>query len=370
MYPVSTTFLKTLATSHTMVARVDAYYAGQLVRANLPFDSGSVTVDRGSKSRRKLSLTVSDPALLPWGETDPLAPYGQQLVVSRGIRYTNGAEEWVPLGTFRIDNPSGDAHFGPVTVSGTTMESAVIDDKFQVPTTTRGMGGCVDAMTTLIRQTLPDAVVTNLTAGNRNPPVAVATWDAGNDRWDAITQIARAMSAEIYVDAQDRFAITDLPDVVNDAVAWDITEGEGGNLISSARSVSRTAVCNAVVASGENTASGAAPVGATARDTSPTSPTRWGGPFGKVTKFISSALWLTEGDCQSAANFALFDAIAPNVETSLSALPNPAVEGNDIIRLIHAGRKERYLVQSVGIPLTADGDFSVSLRGGKEDEAP
>jgi hypothetical protein len=369
MYPVTPTFLRTLATSHVMVARVDAYYAGQLVRANLPFDSGSVTVDRASKSRRKLSLTVPDPALLPWGETDVLSPYGQQLVVSRGIRYTNGDEEWVPLGTFRIDDPSGDVHFGPVTVSGTTMESAIIDDKFQVPTTTRGLGGCVDAMTTLIRQTLPDAVVTNLTTGNRNPVVAVAMWDAGSDRWDAITQIARAMSAEIYVDAQNRFVITDLPDVVNGPVAWDIAEGEGGNLISSARSISRTAVYNAVVASGENTASGAAPVSAYARDTGPTSPTRYGGPFGKVTKFISSALWITAGDCQNAANFDLYDAIAPNVQTSLDTLPNPALEGNDIIRLTHAGRKERFLMQSLTVPLTAEGDFSITLRGGKE-EAP
>ncbi len=370
MYPVSPTFLRTLATSHTMVARVDAYYAGQLVRASVPFSSGSVTVDRGSKTRRKLSLTVSDPALLPWGATDVLAPYGQQLVVSRGIRYTNGAEEWVPLGTYRIDNPSGDTHFGPVTVAGTTMESAIIDDKFQVPTTTRGMGGCVDAITTLIRQTLPDAVVTNLTSGNRNPAVAIATWDAGADRWDAVVQIALAMSATIYVDAQNRFVITDLPDVVNDPVAWDITDGEGGNLISSARSINRTGVCNAVVASGENTASGAAPVSAVARDTDPNSPTRWGGQFGKVTKFISSALWITQGDCQNAANFALFDAIAPNLETSLDVLPNPAIEGDDIVRLINAGRKERYLVQAATIPLTATEDFSITLRGGKEDEAP
>lgn len=367
MYPVSSRFLQTLATSHVMVARVDAFYAGQLVRADLPITDGSVTVDRASKSRRRLSLVIADPAYLPWGETDPLAPYGQELVVSRGIRFSDGSEEWVPLGTFRIDNPSGDTHFGPVTVSGTTMESAIIDDKVQAPVTTRGMGGCVDAITTLIRQTLPNAVVTNLTPGNRNPAVATATWDAGSDRWDAITQIARAMSAEIYVDAQNRFVITDLPDVVNGSVAWDIGDGEGGNLISSARSISRTAVYNAVVASGENTASGAAPVSAVARDTSPTSPTRWGGPFGKVTKFISSALWITQGDCQNAANFELFEATAPNVETTLDTLPNPALEGSDIVRLTQSEHKERFLVQSLTIPLTAGGDFSITLRGGKEE---
>ncbi|WDM16735.1 DUF5047 domain-containing protein [Streptomyces lavenduligriseus] len=367
MYPVSAKFLQTLSTSHVMVAKVDAYYNGSLKAAGLPFTDGSVTVDRGSKTRRTISLTVAGNKLLPWAETDALAAYGQQLVVSRGIRYANGAEEWVPLGTFRINEPAGDVHSGPVTISGASMECAIIDDKFQVPVTTRGQAGCVDAITTLIRETLADAVVVNLTAGQRNPPVAVATWDANADRWDAVCQIALAMRAEIYVDAQNRFVITDLPDVVNGSVAWDIAEGEGGNLISAGRSMTRTGVYNAVVASGENTASGSAPVSGTAKDTNPSSPTRWGGPFGKVTKFISSALFSSAADCAAAAEYALFDATAPNVQTSLASLPNPALEGNDIIRLNYAGRKERYLVQSLTIPLTVEGSFSINLRGGKED---
>ncbi|MET9126903.1 DUF5047 domain-containing protein [Streptomyces sp. NPDC004528] len=369
MYAVTTAFLTALATSHTMVARVDAYYAGAPTLPNLPFTDGAVTVDRGSKTRRSLSLTIADPRYLPWAATDPLAVYGQQLVVSRGIRYANGAEEVVPLGTFRINEPTGDVRTGPVTLTGTSMECAIIDDKFQVPTSTRGYGGCVDAITALVRQTLPDSIIVNLTAGTRNPTCAVATWDANADRWDAVTQIAAAMQAEIYVDAQNRFVITDLPDVVNGTVAWDIAEGEGGTLLSESRTMSRTAVCNAVVASGENSAAGSAPVSAISKDTSLTSPTRWGGPYGKVTKSISSALWTTVGACQAAADYALFDAIAPNIQTSIASLPNPALEGNDIIRAISVGRKYRYLVQSVTVPLTATGSFALTLRGGKEDAA-
>jgi hypothetical protein len=177
------------------------------------------------------------------------------------------------------------------------------------------------------------------------------------------------MQAEIYVDAQNRFVITDLPDVVNGAVAWDIAEGEGGTLISSARTMSRTAVYNAVVASGENSSSGSAPVSAVATDNEPTSPTRWGGPFGKVTKSISSARWVSVGACQAAADYALYDATAPNIQASIDSLPNPALEGNDIVRLSHVGRKERYLVQSLSVPLTAEGSFSISLRGGKDEAA-
>lgn len=367
MYAISDAFKAALTTSHIMVARVDAFYAGALTLANLPISDGSVTVDRGSKTRRTLSLTIADPSYLPWNATDPLAAYGQQLVVSRGVQFANGATEVVPLGTFRINEPSGDVHTGPVTITGASMEAAIIDDKFQVPTTTRGYTGCVDAITALIRQTLPDAVITNLTAGARNPSCAVATWDADSDRWDAVCQIASAMQAEIYVDAQNRFVITDLPNVVTGTVAWNIAEGEGGTLISAARKMSRTAVCNAVVASGENAAAGSAPVSAIAKDTVSGSPTLWGGPFGKVTKSISNSLWTTSAICQSAADYALFDAIAPNIQTSLDALPNPALEGNDIIRVTAKGKPYRYLVQSLSVPLTAQGSFAITLRGGKEE---
>ncbi|CAO0836159.1 hypothetical protein SMICM17S_07166 [Streptomyces microflavus] len=94
----------------------------------------------------------------------------------------------------------------------------------------------------LIRQTLPDAVIVNTTAGSRNPACAIATWDAGADRWDAVQQIALSMQAEIFVDALDRFVIADIPDVSTAAVVCAIAEGEGGTLMSAARAMSRTAV--------------------------------------------------------------------------------------------------------------------------------
>jgi hypothetical protein len=133
--------------------------------------------------------------------------------------------------------------------------------------------------------------------------------------------------------------------------------------------MTRTAVCNAVVASSENTSSNIAPVSAVAYDTDSTSPTRWGGPFGRVPKFVSSSLWTSTGTCLAIAQFLLFDAIAPNISTSIDCIPNPALEGGDCLRIAYAGRKELFLLQSATVPLTADGAFSVTLRGGKEDDS-
>jgi hypothetical protein len=369
MYAVSARFLQALTTSHSITVRAQAFYEGSLTVADLPIQDGSVTVDRGSKVRRTLSLTVSNPKYLPWDPLDPLASYGQSLVITRGIRFSGGVVEEVPLGTFRIDEPQGDVHFGPVTLTGQSSECYIVDDKFLTPKTTRGYSTCVDAITALIRETLPDSVIVNSTSDSRNPACAITTWDANADRWDAVRQIALAMQAEIYVDALDRFVIADVPEVLSSRVVWDIAEGGGGTLMSAARQMSRTDVYNAVVASGENTASNVAPVSAVVYDDDPLSPTVWGGPFGKVPKFISSSLWTTVAACQAAAEYTLFDAIAPNVATSIDSIPNPALDGGDCLRISYADRKELFILQSASIPLTADGSFAVSLRGGKEDDS-
>ncbi|MFJ5103183.1 DUF5047 domain-containing protein [Streptomyces sp. NPDC088554] len=348
---------------------MDAYYGGQRVAEDIPIQDGTVTLDRGSKVRRSISLTVPDVKYLPWNASDPLAVYGQTLVVSRGIVTGNSPPEMIPCGTFRIDEPSGDTHFGPVVLSGKSSEASLQDDRFMVPMTTRGYNTCVEAITYLIRLTLPSAIIANETVGSRNPTCAVVIWDAQTDRWDAVTRLATAMNAEIYVDALDRFVIRDLPAVSSEAVAWDIADGDGGTLMSSARTMSRTSVYNAVVATGESTAHYMAPVSAVAYDNAPASPTRWGGPYGKVPKFYTSGLLLTPGACQVAADGMLFDAIAPNVQTAIEASPNPAMEAGDCLRIVYGDRKELSIAQTVVIPLTAEGAASLTLRGGKEEEA-
>lgn len=369
MQSVSPLFLQALTGPHSIDVQADVYYAGSLIAAGLPIADGSVTLDRGSKVRRTLSLTVSDVSYLPWSATDPLAVYGQQIVVRRGIKL-NGAVEYAALGTFRINEPVGDTLMGPVTLTGSSSEVIIQDDKFVTPTTTAGLGtGCYDVIAALIRQTLPSAAIINATSGARNPACSVATWDAQADRWDAVSQIATAMQAEIYVDAIDRFVVADVPNVLSSAVVWDVAEGEGGTLMSASRQMSRSAVYNAVVASGENTSSNIAPVSAIAKDVDPASPTRWGGPFGKVTKFYSSALLTTTDACTSAASSMLFDATAPNIQLTVTASPNPALEPGDCLRLSYSKRKELYLAQALTIPLTSDGSATLTLRGGKDDDA-
>ncbi|MFD8315899.1 DUF5047 domain-containing protein [Kitasatospora purpeofusca] len=367
MYPVSAAFLAALATPHQVVHRVDAYYGGVLTMADLPITGGTVTVDRGSKVRRTLSLELADPAYLPWSPTDPLAVYGQSLVVSRGIQFPDGTQEMCPLGTFRVDEPSGDVYTGPVTVTGRSAEAALQDDRFTAPRSTAGATSTVAMITALVTETMPDAVVVNLTAGTRDQSCAAVVWDAQADRWDAVAQLATSMQAEIYVDVLDRFVLVDAPDLETATPVWTVGEGPTGTLITVARKISRAGVYNAVVASGESTTSGVPPVSAMATDDDPASPTRWGGPYGRVPRFYASGLLVTEAQCAATAASMLRNALAPTMETSIACLPNPALEAGDCLRLSYAhGRVEDVLVQSLTVPLSVDGDFGITLRGSKE----
>ncbi|OKI19307.1 DUF5047 domain-containing protein [Streptomyces sp. CB03911] len=368
MYSVSAAFLAALSTPHQVVTKVDAYFGGVLTVADLPIDGGSVSVDRGSKVRRSLTVTLADPAYLPWDATDPLAVYGQQLAVSRGIKFPDGTVELVPLGLFRVDEPQGDVDMGPVTVTGKTSEAIIQDDRFVVPVSTAGYVSTVAAITDLLHQTIPGAVIVNATAGTRDPAVAVVVWDAQADRWDAVQQLAASMHAEIYVDVLDRFVIADVPDLSTAVPVWDIADGPTGNLISASRAMSRAGVYNGVIVSGENTASGSAPVSGSAYDTDPTSPTRWGGPYGHVPRFYSSGLLTSGTACSDLATSMLRDSIAPNVTTSINSLPNSALEAGDCLRLRYAGgRKDLVLAQAFSVPLDVESDFPITLRGSKED---
>lgn len=366
-YPVSAAFTAALLASHAPVVQADAYLAGTLVRAAIPLQDGSVTFDRGSKVRRTLQATVADPGLLPWTATDVLAPYGQQLVVRAGIDL-GSTIEWVPVGTFTIDQPSGDVDgLDAFTLTGSSSEFLLQEAPFTAATSTHGYSDCVSAITALIRTVLPAAVITNLTHDGRSPSLGTLTWDVGADRWDAVCQVAAAMSAEIGCDAQDRFVITDIPNPAA-ATAWDWDVTYGGVLLDDRRQMTRQDVYTAVLVTGGNTSDGAAPVSYLATDTGPTSPTRYGGPLGTKTKVVSNSLCTTVGACQALALASLPDATALNVTASVDVIPNPALDAGVIVRLVHGnGIAELAAVQSGTYPLDLGTAATLTMRGAHTD---
>lgn len=362
MYPVTDRFLRRLAEDHTPSVRAVLTRTDGSVH-NLPITGGSVTVDRGASVRRTCTVALADVALIPRTPADELSVYGATLRLERGVTYGDGSEERVPLGVFRIASVDGDPDDGPVTVAGQGLEWVVSADKFTAPW--RSSGTAVGAVTALVQRSLPGAsVIARVDDGAIGP----RTFDVEADPWDAAQECAAALGAEVYADADGVFVIAALPELLTTPPVWSIEAGGRGVLISATRGMSSEGVFNAVLATGENTETNTAPVSALAVDDDPRSPTYYSGPFGRRPMFYRSSTLTTTTAALAAAKLKLRAAKAPNATGDLSALPNPALEPGDVVRVAYAdGVRELHQVQSFSVPLEAGGDFTITTISAKED---
>lgn len=362
MYPVSDRFLARLAESHRVATRVQLFLTtGDIV--DLEHTGGSVTVDRGQAIRRTCTVTVADPSVIPRTPTDQLATYGARLRISRGVEFGDGTEELVPLGVFRLDSVDGDVSEGPVSLQGKDLSACVADDAFTAPYSATGT--VVGAATALIQRSLPDADVISLVD---DAPIGRRTFDTQADPWAGVQEIAAAAGAEVYANADGVFVIATVPDLLETDPVWAVEAGEGGVYIKGNRGMSSDKVHNGVLARGENTSENIPPVSWLAVDDDPGSPTYWGGPYGRRPTFISSSAYTTASACAQAANLELAKGKAPNATGDISALPNPALEPGDVIRVTHEdGTRELHQIAAFTVPLSQEGDLPISTIAAKED---
>lgn len=362
MYAVTDLFLRTLRASHQVRIQVDAYRDGQLVLADLPIGGGSVTVDSGSQVRRTLSLTVSDPSLAPGTDPlAPLAPYGSELYVRRGIRYPNSSVEWVPLGWFRVEScshTSGDQ----LQVTGADRSASVQDAKFTGTTASVTSNTIPAEITRLIQGGRSGTTVTDRT-GNTSPTPSVF-WE--QDRWQAIQELAQSIGADVFFDPDGNAIIAPTPSITSAPVWW-VDAGESGVLVSASTESTREGTFNGVVASGEAGGSWP-PVSATVTDNDPASPTRWGGPFGYKPYFYVSPLITTQAQATAAATSLLAKVRAMGRQLSVSLVPNPALEVGDVVRVrFPDGSVETHLVDSFTVPLDPSSAMTITTRSDKPD---
>ena len=360
MYPVSARFLATIAEDHVPVTEVVLLRTdGSAER--LDHEGGSVVVDWASQCRWTCSVSATDTGLIPRTPVDELLMYGARLRISRGVRYSDGSSEMVPLGVFRIDEVDGDVDQGPVPINGKSLECVVSDDKFTAPY--RATGSAVTAITALILRSLPDAAVVSTVV---DAGIGARTWDVGDDPWAAVQEIAATLGAQVFCGPDGEFTISQLPDITAATPVWTVASGEGGVYVSATRGMSADKVFNGVHARGESPESGTAPVSALVVDSDPSSKTYWDGPYGRRPTFYSSSTLTTTGACTQAATLLLQSAKAPNAVADISTLPNPALAPGDVIRVVYPdGTRELHQVAGFTVPL-GGGAFTVQTISGKE----
>lgn len=361
MRPVTSAFLTTIRGSHKAVFRARVCEPGQSDSADpdgeeVPVQGGDVQVDGTADVRSNVDL-ITLPAYWPTSAQSLLTPYGPELFVERGV--TIGvATEWVSLGYFRIDAvEQSEAPRGTIRVAGRDRMAGIIDGKSLAPQQFPATMRYGQVVAHLVTEVYPWAQIL-WDDDTENEPIGRAII-CEQDRFATLDDLVRAVGKIWYWDHRGILRVNDAPDATDPV--FDVNGGEGGVLVSLRRRITREGVYNAVVASGE-AADAAAPVRAVAYDSDPTSPTWWNGPFGQVPRFYSSPFVTSVSQAGTAATAMLTRSTGLPYNVDFTAVPNPALEPYDPVRVLYGGRVEVHVLERVSVSLAVDQALTATTR--------
>ncbi|GAA2817527.1 DUF5047 domain-containing protein [Kribbella solani] len=367
MRPVSAAFLSTLRGSHGACFRARVCTSFQTGNdpdgVEIPILDGNVQAASTANIRATLNLTTGrDPqgavpaAEWPRNASGLLAPYGNEIFVESGVAYGNGSHEWVSHGYFRINNPEqDDAPTGPIDITATDRMAGIIDGRFLTPRQFASTMTFGQLVAQLVTEVYPLATISWDDTGVRDTTVG-RTVTADRDRYQTLMDLVTSLGKVGYWRYDGVFRV-ETPPAISGTPSWEVNSGRNGVLTKLSRSITREGIYNVVVASGEATDT-TPPVWGAVADLSPSSPTRYGGPFGPVPRFYTSPFLTTNDQCRLAAEVLLRKSLGLPYSVNCEAVPNPALEPDDLIRI----GTERHIIDVVTIPLHPRSPITITTR--------
>lgn len=361
MRPVSDRFLSAVRQSHKACFRATAVTGLPVGVApegvDVPILGGDVQLDANADIRGTLDLTTEGAF---W---DVLSPYGTELHISRGVEFGAGEREWVSQGYYRvyIEDQDDAPKAGPIQIDGRDRMSGIVDARLEAPRQFVASTSVQTVFDTLVLDVYPTAVV--VFDFDATTTLFSGAHVVEEDRYKFLLDVVKSLGKVMYWDHEGQLRVEDPPAVAAAATVYDVTHGRDGVLVSAKRRRSREGVYNSVVVTGEAPGD-APPVRAIARDMSPTSPTYWLGPFGKVPKFYSSTFITTTTQAANAASSLLVRNLGLPYGVSFGMVPNPALEPLDVVRVTYRDdtQDELHVLDKLAIPLTAAGVMTAETR--------
>lgn len=365
MYATSDRFLAAAKESHTVVTRVDVLKANEVVSSGeIEIVTGMVTMDENAAIRRSLECELLDPFgdLIPDGTDSLLDPITSELRIWRGYRYSDGTEEVVPLGTFRMSSVRASERDGQYTVAVTGYDrSFKLQGRTPAPFAIDAGTTCTAAIQRLLTRSLGSIDFHTYVSDEEFLTLLIP---AGANPWQEAGKLALAVGAEVYFDRLGHCVIGPYASQAAQDYVWNYLEGETATFYNPEREVSPDDLANVVVVVGTHSA--AAGVSAVVGDDDPTSPTYRYGPFGEQVWIENTERVATVAQAQSMARALLAKRLGPSEQISFYAVPNPALDLSDTIqatRLRLGINETRALVKSIRMPVTAnDGPMYVQTR--------
>lgn len=344
MLPSTTTYKAAIHRPHKLAVEVDLYAGpgGPKIENDVPIFGGAISAALTHRVTRSGSFILG-PEFWPTSATSVLTPYQTVAVIRAGMTYGDGSKEMFPVITGRVGEVSRNAD-GSVSARVDDLAADVIAFQFEQP-----RNSDTSTITGQIRRLILDALP-SATFGVDDVVDATTpklTWD--EDRGDALDKLAEAVGGRWYALGNGDFVVRAYPYDVG-TVVQDVVDGSGGLLVTGAPTITRDEASNSVTVVVERF-DGGTPFRVTARDNSPTSPTRFDGPFGRVSKIIKVQTPLTPGQATVYARAQLNASTALSSQWEITMVPDYTLEPGDTIRATSRGVSEVQLIDRITYPL-------------------
>jgi hypothetical protein len=366
MYPTSATFKAAVQTDHIVIAKAEVWNSDRKL-IDLDIDSGKVSVTTSSTIRRTceihLTTTRTSTNLVPDDGFDYLAPFGNQLKLYRGIEYTDGTQEYVPLGVFVITEVKVTDKNEGVEMSIRGEDKSIIVSRNKWTSTYQMVNGTLEAsLTALLQNRYPD-IVTDFPTTNISVNQVVLGADSTLDPWKDAVSIAELVGYDLYFDVKGICTMRQFPTLDAASVVATYKEGGGTTITQLDRNISTKETYNGVIYSIEGSQV-TTPIRVEIWDEDPASPTYRYGVFGSVPTFITTNLIGTSVEAIKAASLLLNTYIGQQEEIDFTSVVDPSLDVNDVVYVKSEGAKvdRTVIIDSMDIPLEYTGTLSVKTR--------
>jgi len=362
----------------TPLTIIDAYRAGRKVASDLTWEKPStVTVDEGASAWRTCEVTVTDidRALLPTTPQAALAPYGTDLYIRTGFRFSDGTTELVPMGVFRVLT-TRPTRQGRIQLIGYDYSRVVARARFEVPRVFPKGTSRALAIAALIQERTPGAgpvghqiLSYNLSDDSPLPLTIFEEGERYGDPWKAVTDLADAAGQQVFFYPLGPYPLAVLrpsPDLLNTPPVWTFRAGQGETMIDMKPEQDTTTGYNVYVVTGESSdlaADGLSPVRASAEVTDPESPI-FPATYGRVPTFLASSFIKTNAQALAVARANLPLKAGGSEKLSITGFPHPAHEAGDVVRAVdpYLGVNSNWVISRFAIDLALKDPAEYSCR--------
>ena len=358
MLAASPRYFAALRDTHSISVAVTLYRpSAPTVPIETEVVGGSFTMDKDASVLRQASVDVA------FSLGDALTvdvvrelPFGGYAVLERGIRYADGSTERVQLGRLRIESVVWSELQGTATLTLADRMAQIRDEPFTTPFVPNGQHPS-DAIVAAVQGVFGSTIAYHVTTTPASEPTLMdAVYE--QDRAAAISDLASSISADAHFDNFGDFVLRPKPQ--DTQPVWTVDAGVTGALIAAEETLDRSNVRNGVSVVGQASAD-LPPIYALAVNSDPSSPTRWGGPFGKVALVSTSTAISSQAQADATAASLLNLRLGLSRTLVIRAIPNSTLEPDDVLQLVHAdGRQELQRINAVEIGLDTDGELQIT----------